>query len=116
MGGAKWKALAGGIKYRDVSHGTGTVARTGSKLKVKYTGKLTNSEGTVFDHNTKGYKFTLGMGNVLQGWDFGLVGVRQNGVRELLIPAAMAYSSRGLPGKIPPHATLWFRCEISSVR
>ena len=63
-----------------------------------------------------GMKFNLGLGKVIEGWDFGLMGVRQNGIRELLIPSQMAYGSRGVSGIIPPNTTLWFSVEISSVR
>ena len=86
-------------------------------MKVRYTGRLNNSEGAIFDQNTvKGMKFVIGLGKVIQGWDFGLMGSRQNGIRELLIPSSMAYGPRGVSGKIPPNATLYFNVVISSVK
>ena len=117
MRGAKWRSSSSGLKYRDVAYGQGTEAKAGSKIKVRYTGRLHNAEGKIFDQNIKkGMKLTLGLGRVIQGWDFGLLGVRAGGIRQLLIPSNMAYGRKGVPGTIPSNTALWFEVQISSVR
>ena len=117
MRGSKWRSATNGLKFRDTVYGQGTEAKAGSKIKVRYTGRLCNSEGKMFDQNLKkGMKFTLGLGKVIQGWDFGLLGVRAGGIRQLLIPSKMAYGRQGVPGKIPSNTPLWFEVQISSVR
>eukprot|EP00946_MAST-07B_sp_MAST-7B-sp1_P001545 g1545.t1 len=117
MRGAKWRSSGSGLKYRDVAYGQGVEAKAGSKIKVRYTGRLHNSEGKIFDQNIKkGMKLTLGLGRVIQGWDFGLLGVRAGGIRQLLIPSNLAYGRKGVPGKIPSNTPLYFEVQISSVR
>ena len=117
MRGAKWRSGGNGLKFRDIVLGQGIEAKAGSKLKVRYTGRFNNSEGKVFDQNLKkGMKLTLGLGRVIQGWDFGLLGVRAGAIRELLIPSALAYGRKGVPGTIPPNAVLYFHIQVSSVR
>ncbi|RKO91036.1 hypothetical protein BDK51DRAFT_21698, partial [Blyttiomyces helicus] len=83
-----------------------------SQISVRYIGKLTN--GKVFDSNTKGqpFKFILGKGEVIRGWDQGIVGMAVGGTRKLTIPAALAYGSRGAPPDIPPNATLNFEVKL----
>jgi FKBP-type peptidyl-prolyl cis-trans isomerase len=104
------------LKVRDLTYGSGAEAKAGSRLKVRYTGRLHNRDGTIFDSNLqKGMKVTLGLGKVIEGWDFGLLGARQGGIRELLIPASMGYP-RGVVGKIPVNTTLYFHVEVFSVR
>ncbi|KAJ2795485.1 peptidylprolyl isomerase fpr3, partial [Coemansia helicoidea] len=73
---------------------------------------LTN--GKVFDKNTKGkpFWFRLGAGEVIKGWDVGIVGMKKGGERRLTIPAAMAYGKRGAPPDIPPNATLVFDIRL----
>jgi len=100
-----------------MTYGTGAEARAGSKIKVRYTGRLKGSDGKMFDQNvTKGMKIVLGMGKVIEGWDTGLLGIRQGGVREILVPSSMAYGPKGVSGQIPPNSTLWFVVEVVSVR
>jgi len=74
---------------------------------MRYIGKLNN--GKVFDSNTKGKPFTfrLGKGEVIKGWDVGLVGMQVGGERRIIIPANMAYGKKQLPG-IPANSTLTF--------
>ncbi|MGE3627383.1 MAG: FKBP-type peptidyl-prolyl cis-trans isomerase [Hyphomicrobiales bacterium] len=100
----------------DIKPGAGAVAQSGKTLKVKYVGKLT--DGTVFDSNTSGAPFTfrLGAGQVIQGWDKGLVGMKVGGKRQLTIPSEMGYGSRGSPPRIPPNATLIFEVDLLAVQ
>lgn len=81
--------------------GSGPVAKAGKRLGMRYIGKLTN--GKQFDANTGGkpFSFLLGRGEVIAGWDQGLVGMAVGGERRLTIPAKLAYGNSKLPG-IPP--------------
>jgi FKBP-type peptidyl-prolyl cis-trans isomerase len=104
------------LKIVDTTVGTGTAAAAGDVLSVLYTGKL--DDGTVFDasslHGNQPFSFTLGVGNVIEGWDLGLVGMKVGGTRELTIPPELGYGSSG-QGPIPPNATLHFTVQLLSV-
>jgi FKBP-type peptidyl-prolyl cis-trans isomerase FkpA len=103
----------------DLVVGTGATATTGRPVTVSYTGWLydpakLDSKGTQFDSNTA-FTFTLGAGNVIRGWDTGVVGMRVGGRRRLTIPPELAYGSGGR-GTIPGNATLVFDIELLSVQ
>jgi protein-disulfide isomerase len=110
------RALPGGLSVTDLVVGTGATAANGDKLTVHYVG--TFEDGTEFD-SSRGrgtpFSFTLGTGNVIKGWDQGVVGMRVGGRRKLVIPSALAYGDRGQPPKIPPGATLVFDVELLSI-
>lgn len=95
---------------------TGTSATTGRTLRVNYTGRLL--DGTKFDSSLdpgrQPFEFTLGRGQVIRGWDEGLVGRRAGDRLQLVIPAALGYGATG-QGSIPPNATLVFDIEVVSV-
>ncbi|MDQ3099661.1 MAG: FKBP-type peptidyl-prolyl cis-trans isomerase [bacterium] len=100
----------------DIVVGTGTEAVSGKAVSVHYTGTLTN--GTKFDSSkdrNEPFNFTLGAGQVIQGWDEGVVGMKVGGTRKLTIPAAMGYGSRDM-GVIPPNSTLVFEVELLDVK
>ena len=92
--------------------GTGDEARTGQRVEVHYTGFL--ADGKQFDSSRGGGPFTfkLGAGQVIKGWDQGVVGMRVGGKRRLIIPPELAYGMRGYPGVIPAQATLVFEVEL----
>jgi len=96
--------------------GTGAEAQAGSTVSVRYTGML--PDGSVFDttanRGNEPFTFVLGQGSVIQGWDQGLIGMKEGGKRRLIIPPAMGYGSQGV-GPIPPNATLIFDVELLSV-
>lgn len=96
---------ASGLYFRDIRIGTGTTIAAGQALNVKYTGSL--SSGQVFDAGT--YAFTI-PGNVIQGWNEGLLGMKVGGSRQLIIPASLAYGATGA-GSIPPNAVIVFTVE-----
>ena len=96
---------ASGLFYRDIRIGTGTTIANGQALTVKYSGAL--STGTVFDAGT--FSFTI-PGNVIQGWNEGLIGMKVGGSRQLIIPASLAYGNTGA-GQIPPNAVIVFTVE-----
>ncbi|MDE2019357.1 MAG: FKBP-type peptidyl-prolyl cis-trans isomerase [Patescibacteria group bacterium] len=108
---------ANGLIINDLTVGTGTVAENGETVSVLYTGTLDN--GTVFDasskHGNQPFSFTLGAGQVIKGWDLGVLGMKVGGKRELTIPPDLGYGSQGAAGVIPPNATLHFTVELLSV-
>ncbi|KAI3618756.1 fkbp-type peptidyl-prolyl [Moniliophthora roreri] len=104
------RELPGGLKIKDSKIGTGPAAKKGQTISMRYIGKLQN--GKTFDSNTKGKPFTfhLGRGEVIKGWDEGLVGIQVGGERILTIPPAMAYGKKGTDG-IPGNSTLTFEVK-----
>lgn len=112
--GAEKKKLQIGIKKR-VDNCT-TKSRKGDVLNMHYTGKL--EDGTEFDSSIsrdKPFTFTLGKGQVIKGWDQGLLGMCEGEKRKLVIPADLGYGDRGAPPKIPGGATLIFEVELLSI-
>jgi FKBP-type peptidyl-prolyl cis-trans isomerase len=112
-----------GLQYIDLTVGTGRVVRSDQNLTVEYTGWL--SDGTEFDSSRvagrTAFTFQLGVGNVIPGWDEGLVGMRVGGKRKLIIPSALAYGTTGQTDPttgaqvIPPNETLVFEVEVTMV-
>lgn len=100
----------------DTQVGTGDEAVAGKQVTVHYTGWL--ETGEKFDSSRdrmQPFGFLLGDGQVIKGWDEGVVGMKVGGVRRLTIPAAMGYGARGAGGVIPPNATLVFEVELLRV-
>lgn len=105
------------LQTTDLTKGSGTAAKAGDCLVVKYYGSLATN-GTVFDQNftsTKGFAFQLGEGQVIKGWDQGLVGMQPGGVRRLIIPAELAYGSQST-GSIPANAVLVFEVKLLRIQ
>ena len=104
------------LAIRDVKVGEGTPVIAGDTVTVDYVGKLI--DGTEFDSSIKHgtpFSFTVGKGNVIKGWDQGLVGMKKGGQRTLIIPADMGYGERGM-GPIPPGATLLFSITLLDIK
>jgi len=100
----------------DMEEGEGAEARLGKTVSVHYTGWLI--DGTVFDSSRNRVRpmvFRLGAGSVIEGWDQGIVGMRIGGVRRLTIPPELAYGEKGIPGVIPPNATLVFEVKLYGI-
>lgn len=110
------KVLAGGLKIEDIRVGKGPEAKTGKRAVVYYEGRL-KSNNKVFDSLKQGagFKFGLGRGEVIKGWDLGVVGMKVGGKRRITCPPHMAYGSRGSPPTIPPNSTLVFEVELKGV-
>lgn len=105
-----------GLQIEDLEVGTGAEASTGSKVSVHYTGWLT--DGSKFDSSLdrgKPFDIELGAGQVIKGWDQGIVGMKAGGKRKLTIPPELAYGESGHPAGIPPNATLVFEIELLAV-
>ena len=107
---------ASGLQYWDISEGTGATAKSGQTVLVHYTGWLTN--GKKFDSSVGGkpFKFQIGAGNVIKGWEEGVAGMKVGGKRQLRIPRDLAYGQKGYPGVIPPYATLIFDVQLVGVQ
>lgn len=97
--------------------GTGAEAKSGKKVKVNYVGRL-QSNNKEFDSSKTGpgFGFSLGRGEVIRGWDVGVVGMKVGGKRRITCPPAMAYGARGSPPVIPANATLVFDVELKHVK
>jgi FKBP-type peptidyl-prolyl cis-trans isomerase len=109
--------MPGGLEYIDIKTGTGAVVQDGSSINVEYTGWL-QSNGKKFDssydHGGQTFNVTVGQGQVIKGWDEGLVGMRVGGTRRLIIPPSLGYGAQGSPPVIPANATLIFDVTVVS--
>jgi FKBP-type peptidyl-prolyl cis-trans isomerase len=123
-GSAGTPPVAEKVTITDLTVGTGPEAVNGKSISVHYTGWLFDAQAT----GTKGKKidssvdrgqpftFVLGAGQVIKGWDQGVVGMKVGGKRNLVIPASLAYGATGANGVIPPNATLIFDVELLGVQ
>lgn len=104
-----------GLQYQDIVVGDGPSPVPGDRVTVHYTGTLT--DGTVFDSSVERgqpFSFTLGVGQVIRGWDEGVASMRVGGTRILTIPPELGYGQRDL-GEIPPNSTLIFEVELLGI-
>lgn len=100
-----------GVLIEDISIGKGKEAKSGNKVKMEYVGKLKN--GKVFDASRgRPFQFKVGRGEVIRGWEIGIPGMKEGGVRKLVIPPEKAYGRAGAPPTIPPNATLVFEVTL----
>ena len=116
--------VVGEVKQADTRQGDGAEAKAGQTVTVHYTGWLFDEtrpdhHGTKFDSSrdrNEPFSFRLGGGEVIQGWDDGVAGMKVGGTRTLTIPPNLGYGTRGAGGVIPPDATLIFDVELLGVR
>jgi FKBP-type peptidyl-prolyl cis-trans isomerase FkpA len=109
--------MESGLYVQDVVEGTGALAEQGDVVVVHYTGWL--PDGQEFDSSRprgEPLDVVIGTGEVIDGWDQGVPGMRVGGMRRLVIPPALAYGVQGAGGVIPPNATLIFDVELMDVR
>jgi len=108
--------VKGGVQIEDIKVGNGPEAKVGNKVGMYYEGRL-KSNNKQFDANKSGkpFSFKLGKGDVIKGWDVGVLGMKVGGKRRLTIPPKMAYGESGAPPDIPPHSTLVFEVECKHV-
>ncbi len=105
-----------GLKYVDEQVGTGASPQKGKRVTVHYTGTL--ADGKKFDSSRdrgQPFKFVIGVGQVIAGWDEGVMSMKVGGRRKLIIPSNLGYGARGAGGVIPPNAELHFDVELLGV-
>jgi len=105
-----------GLSYVDIAAGTGPQPTPGKPVKVHYTGWLEN--GTRFDSSVdrgEPFAFTIGVGEVIPGWDEGVMTMKVGGKRRLTVPPHLGYGAAGAGAVIPPNATLIFEVELLDV-
>lgn len=109
--------LEGGLMFVDKKMGSGEPVKELDRLTVHYTGKL--EDGTTFDSSKnpgrEPFRFTIGAGQVIPGWEKGLLGMMVGGQRVLTIPPELAYGEQGAGDVIPPNATLVFEVELLNI-
>ena len=106
-----------GLKYKIIENGSGTKAEQGKVVSVDYYG-VTAADGVMFDNSFgrgEAYRFPLGAGRVIKGWDIGLAGMNEGSKAVLFIPSDLAYGKAGSPPKIAPDSELIFYVEVKGV-
>jgi len=106
-----------GLAYKDVKVGDGAEAKAGQMASVHYTGWL--PDGTKFDSSRdrgEPFSFPIGAGQVIKGWDEGIIGMKVGGKRQLRIPPDLAYGEAGHPPQIPQNATLIFDVQLVAIK
>jgi FKBP-type peptidyl-prolyl cis-trans isomerase len=110
------KAPEGELKIEDITVGDGQEVKSGDTVEINYTGTLT--DGTKFDSSYdrgKPFETKIGVGQVIEGWDKGVVGMKVGGKRKLTIPPSMGYGDQSA-GSIPPNSTLIFEVELLGIK
>ena len=113
----KYVKTASGLSYLDIIPGAGASPSLGKQVKVHYTGWLEN--GTKFDSSLdrgQPFVFLIGAGQVIPGWDEGVMSMKVGGKRKLIIPPQLGYGTTGAGGVIPPNATLIFEVELLDIQ
>jgi FKBP-type peptidyl-prolyl cis-trans isomerase len=114
--GGKLITTPSGLQYTDIVVGKGPAPQPGQLAVVNYTGWL--EDGKKFDSSLdRGvpFEFRLGQGKVIKGWEEGVSTMKVGGKRKLIIPPELGYGDRGVPGVIPPNATLVFEIELLNI-
>jgi peptidylprolyl isomerase len=114
--GGKLVKTPSGLQYEDLVPGSGDSPKQGKKVTVHYTGWLT--DGTKFDSSVdrnEPFTFVIGTGQVIPGWDEGVMTMKIGGKRKLVVPAALGYGASGAGGVIPPNATLVFEVILLDI-
>ncbi len=110
-----------GLQIEDTVAGTGASPTTGQVCVMHYTGWLYEGgeKGSKFDSSVdrgQPFEFSIGVGQVIGGWDEGVATMLVGGKRTLIIPPELGYGARGAGGVIPPNATLLFEVELLGIR
>ncbi|WP_036918812.1 MULTISPECIES: FKBP-type peptidyl-prolyl cis-trans isomerase [unclassified Prochlorococcus] len=110
------KSTPSGLRITDLVIGNGEAASAGKNVSVNYKGTLESGKEFDSSYGRGPFTFALGSGQVIKGWDEGVIGMQVGGKRELIIPPSLGYGERGAGGVIPPNATLIFEIELLSVK
>lgn len=105
------------LEIEDIVEGDGPAAKDGDDLSMQYVGAIYDT-GDEFDNSWdrgEPFDFKLGSGNVIQGWDQGIKGMKAGGRRKLVIPPDLGYGEAGSPPAIPPNSTLVFVVDLVSI-
>ena len=111
------QVTASGLGYIDLVTGTGASPKSGDRVTVHYSGYLL--DGQKFDSSVdrgQPFTFVIGVGQVIRGWDEGVMSMKVGGKRKLLIPPQLGYGSRGAGSTIPPNAELVFDVELLGIK
>jgi FKBP-type peptidyl-prolyl cis-trans isomerase len=113
---SEYRTTSSDLKIYDFEVGDGATAQPGDLVRVHYTGWL-KSDSTRFDSSIgrNPFSFRLGQGQVIEGWDEGVAGMKVGGERQLVIPPELGYGSSGADNAIPPNATLIFEVELLEI-
>ena len=106
------------LETKDLITGNGAVAKAGDRISVQYSGanfKTGEEFDSSWSRNAEPFSFNLGAGEVIVGWDQGIVGMKVGGRRELIIPPELGYGAGGSPPVIPPNETLVFVVDLLAV-
>jgi peptidylprolyl isomerase len=106
------------LKVEDLIEGNGQAAKSGDKISVRYVGVLYDNNkqfDASWDRGKAPFQLTLGQGQVIPGWDQGLVGMKVGGRRRLTIPPDLAYGAQGQPPTIPANSTLVFDVDLTKI-
>ncbi|MDO8639663.1 MAG: FKBP-type peptidyl-prolyl cis-trans isomerase [bacterium] len=104
------------LKIEDIKEGTGAAVKSGDTIKIHYLGTLTNGQkfDSSYDRNQP-FETQIGVGNVIKGWDLGVIGMKVDGKRKLTIPPDMGYGAQAM-GSIPANSTLIFDLELLEIK
>lgn len=111
------ETLEGGLMIGDLKVGTGKVVKAGDTIIAHYNGALEN--GIKFDSSyDRGQPFEvqIGVGQVIKGWDLGVVGIKEGGKRRIVVPPDLGYGAQGMGNSIPPNSTLIFDVEVLKIK
>lgn len=104
-----------GLRYRDLRCGTGDVAASGDEVSVLYEARIQNGGVVLAPDAGEPYTFVVGAGQVIAGWDEGVEGMSEGGIRKLIVPPELALGEQSIAGRVPPNATVVFEIELVDV-
>lgn len=111
---AQMQRTSTGLYIQDIKEGEGEPVQAGQKVAMEYTGWLPNGRRFDTSEGKKPYEFTVGQGEVIKGWDEGVLGMKPGGRRRIIVPPKLGYGDEGAGGYIPPSSVLVFDLQLVS--